>query len=80
MFWLEHIAGAGERQGDLDAEEIMRRGLVRPPKALPSMSERLIMPTWEPGMPGISNCGIIEPVSVTWCAKPNARTCRRRRI
>ena len=41
------------------------RGLVRVPKALPSMSERLIMPTWLPGMPGISNDGI-DGMSATW--------------
>jgi hypothetical protein len=41
------------------------RGLVRAPKALPSMSDRLIMPTWLPGMPGISNDGI-DGVSATW--------------
>ena len=44
---------------------VTRRGLVRLPSALPSISERLIMPTWLPGMPGISKDGI-DGMSATW--------------
>src|SRR5437763_1842833 len=45
----------------------MRRGFVRPPpKALPSISPRLTMPIWAPGMPGISKVGMPPPVSWTW--------------
>ncbi len=41
------------------------RGLVRWPNALPSISERLIMPTWLPGMPGMSKAGMVG-MSATW--------------
>ena len=44
---------------------VTRRGLVRLPSALPSISERLIMPTWLPGMPGISKDGM-DGMSATW--------------
>ena len=48
-----------------DSLTVTVRGLVRCPKALPSMSDRLIMPTWLPGMPGISKDGM-DADSETW--------------
>ena len=54
-----------------DVDQIVRDlleagiGLVRLPSALPKTSLKLIMPTWLPGMPGISKDGIPPPVSAT---------------
>ena len=46
---------------------VTRRGLVRWPNALPSMSPMLIAPIEAPGAPGISNIGKPAPgMSATW--------------
>src|SRR3990170_3378256 len=42
-----------------ESRTVTLRGLVRVPSALPRTSERLIMPTWLPGMPG-SQVGMIN--------------------
>ena len=62
---------------------VMRRGLVRPPNALPKISPRLSMPICAPGMPGMSKVGIGTPPLVLHLdldllarrARPRAASC-----
>ena len=45
---------------------LTRRGLVRPPIILPSMSPMLMAPMELPGIPGMSNIGMLAALSETW--------------
>ncbi len=58
------------------------RDLVRWPSALPSISERLIMPTWLPGMPGMSKDGMdgasATSISISLSLSSSLRNLRRK--